>query len=120
MIKWLRPNGRSHNFLEQCGYPINETIYYACRHAIDDDRAGDCEHLGGGAENEAFCLCPVRTQYFLQKYIHYTGVVSLSKLSVSEVFISIDFRFRAAVIQSFIHLTKVAYVIKTARCSNAC
>ena len=34
--------------------------------------------------------------------------------------ISIDFRFGAAVIQSFIHLTKVAYVIKTARCSNAC
>ena len=51
---------------EQRGYPINDPIHHTCNRAIDDDRAGDCEHLGADAEDKALCLCSSRTQYSCQ------------------------------------------------------
>ena len=53
--------------LKQCCYPINQAIYYGCGYTVDNDRSCNGEHLCADAEDEAFCLCQLRTQCFLSK-----------------------------------------------------
>ncbi len=57
--------------LEQCGYPINQAVNYRCRHTIHNHRAGDCEHFRAHAQDEALCLCQLRTQCFLSKRLNF-------------------------------------------------
>ena len=41
------------------------SIHNARTHTADDDGAGDGEHLCTDAEDEAFCLCQLRTHIFV-------------------------------------------------------
>ena len=42
-------------------YPINHT-----RHrTVDDDGPGNRKHFGANTEDEALCLCQLRTYYFV-------------------------------------------------------
>ena len=50
-----------------CCKPINKPIHHTGRRAVDDDRASNGEHLGPDAQDEALCLCQVRTK-FLQDF----------------------------------------------------
>ena len=50
--------------LEQaCAQPVNESIDHTGAHTVDDYRAGDGEHFGGGAQDAALCMCPARTLF---------------------------------------------------------
>ena len=68
IISYIANKNRRHLgddfLLEQCRYPINQAIHYRCGHAIDDDWAGNREHLGCGAEDKPLCCCQVRTHWF--------------------------------------------------------
>ena len=48
--------------LEQCCYPINQTVNHACGYTIDNHRACNREHLRANTENEALCRCQYRPQ----------------------------------------------------------
>ena len=45
--------------------PINQAIDHTGTYTVHDHRAGDGEHLGGGAEDEAFCVWSGRTHIFV-------------------------------------------------------
>ena len=39
-------------FLKQGCYPINQAVDHTCCYAVDDDGAGDCEHLRANAQDK--------------------------------------------------------------------
>ena len=42
-------------------------MYHTDAYAMHDHRPGDCEHPCADAQDEALCLCQLRTQCFLSK-----------------------------------------------------
>ena len=50
--------------LKNGSYPINEPINHTGAYAVHNHRAGDGEHLCTDAQDEAFCVCQLRTHYF--------------------------------------------------------
>ena len=55
--------------LKQCRYPINQAVNHTCRNPINDNRSSNLENFGTYPQDEAFCLCQVRTQCFLSKQV---------------------------------------------------
>ena len=51
--------------LKQCGYPINQAVYYRRGHAVDNDGTGYRKHFRTNAQDKAFCCCQLRTHYFV-------------------------------------------------------
>ena len=55
-------------FGDQYGYPIDNAIHHTCGHSVNNYWACNCKHLCADAQDEALCLCQLRTQCFLSNW----------------------------------------------------
>ena len=69
IIAQQAPKGNPTLRSQQARYSINEAATHAGGYTVCDHSPRDGEHLCADAEDEAFCLCQLRTQCFLSKLV---------------------------------------------------